>query len=118
MLIILVTSCKTVTLPTTQVKSLESIVAEKLGSNAVIQKNKDATFALCTKENESTLSVSYLIIRLNDLAIVETDNTSRASFSWIDTFKIEIKTIPGMVKKDEQNIEGKIIDVTKYITKL
>lgn len=110
-------SCKSASLPTVQ-KTLPALVAEKLGENAIIQKNKDVTFALCTKENTSTLSVSYIIVKLSDLTIVEEGNTARASFVWIDTYKIEIREIPGMVKKEHENIQGKIIDVTKYITRL
>lgn len=116
-MIMAIISCKPASLPAAQ-KTLESMVAEKLGEYAVVQKNKDASFALCTKENTATLSVSYVIIKLNDLTIVEEGNTARASFVWIDIYKIEITEIPGMVKKDNQRIEGKIIDVTKYITKL
>lgn len=116
-MIMAINSCKPASLPAAQ-KTLEAIVAEKLGEYAVVQKNKDASFALCTKENTATLSVSYMIIKLNDLTIVEEGNTARASFVWIDIYKIEITEIPGMVKKDNQRIEGKIIDVTKYITKL
>jgi hypothetical protein len=59
-----------------------------------------------------------MIVKLNDLTIVEEGNTARASFVWIDIYKIEISEIPGMVKKDNQRIEGKIIDVSKHITKL
>lgn len=116
-MIMAIISCKSASLPAAQ-KTLESMVAEKLGEYAVVQKNKDASFALCTKENTATLSVSYMIIKLNDLTIVEEGNTARASFVWIDIYKIEITEIPGMVKKDNQRIEGKIIDVTKHITKL
>lgn len=116
-MIMAIVSCKSASLPTTQ-KTLASLVAGKLGENAFVQKNKDATFALCTKENTSTLSVSYIIVKLNDLTVVEEGNTARASFAWIDTYKIEIKEIPGMVKKEQEKIPGKIIDVTKYITKL
>lgn len=118
LLMLIIISCKSAGLTTVQSKTLESIVAEKLGENAIVQKNKDATFALCLKENPSTLSVSYLIVRLHDLTIVEKDNTPRASFSWIDTYKIEVKTVPGIVKKNDPSIEAKIIDVTKYIVKL
>lgn len=117
-LIMLIFSCKSSSLPANQNKTLESVVAETLGEGAVIQKNKDATFALCTKENLSTRSVSYLIVRLSDLVIVEKDNVSRASFTWIDNYKIEVKTIPGIVKKDEQSVPRKVIDVTKYMVKL
>jgi len=118
MLIIALVSCKSVTVPASQNKTLESIVAEKLGENALTQKNKDAMFALCTKENPSTLSVSYLIIKLNDLTVVEQGSASQASFSWINTYQIEIRTIPGIVKKEAQAWEVKIIDVTKYMNKL
>jgi hypothetical protein len=116
-MIMAIISCKPASLPTAQ-KTLASMVTDKLGENAVVQKNKDASFALCTKENITTLSVSYMIVKLNDLSIVEEGNTARASFVWIDTYKIEISEIPGMVKKDNQRIEGKIIDVSKHITKL
>jgi len=116
-LIILIASCKSAPVTGVPTKTLETIVAENLGENAVIQKNKDATFALCFKENPSTLSVSYIIVRLGDLTVVERDKTSRASFSWVDTYKIEMKTIPGMVREDEQSIAVKVIDLTKYIVK-
>jgi len=116
-LIILIASCKSATVTGVSTKTLESMVAENLGENAVVQKNKDATFALCFKENLSTLSVSYIIVRLNDLTVVERDKTAQASFSWVDNYKIEMKTIPGMVSKDEQSMVVKVIDVTKYIIK-
>jgi hypothetical protein len=116
--IILISSCKAATITARQSESLESVVVEKLGADAVIKKNKDTTFALCTKENPSTQSVSYLVIRLSDLTIVVQNKTSPASFLWIDTYLIEIKEIPGIVKKEEQNRDGKIIDVTKYIVQL
>lgn len=117
-LIILIASCKSAPGTGVPSKTLESIVAENLGENAVVQKNKDASFALCVKENLSTLSFSYIIVRLNDLAIVEQDKTSQASFSWVDHYKIEIKTISGMMRKDEQSTVVKVIDLTKYIVKL
>lgn len=117
-LIILIASCKSAPVTGVPTKNFETIVAENLGENAVIQKNKDATFALCFKENPSTLSVSYIIVRLSDLTVVERDKTSQASFSWVDTYKVEIKTIPGMVRKDEQSTAVKVIDLTKYIIKL
>ena len=116
-LMMVIISCQSASLPTAQ-QTLSTLVVEKLGENATVQKNKDATFALCTKENISMLSVSYIIVKLNDLTIVEEGNTARASFAWIDTYKIEIRETPGMVKKEQEKIQGKIIDVTKYITKL
>ncbi len=116
LLLILLVSCKSPAITSEQV-TLESIVAEKLGENAVIKKNSDLTFALCSKENRSTLSVAYLIIRLSDLAVVEQDNVHQSSVSWIDTYKAEIKTIPGIIKKDEPPLRGKIVDVTKHTTK-
>lgn len=75
-------------------------------------------FALCTKENSSTLSVSYIIIKLSDLTVVEEGNTPRATFVWIETYKAEIREIPNMTKKVDQPTKGKIIDVTKYMNKL
>ena len=111
-------SCKTSTITSGQIETLESLVAEKLGENTLIQKNKDATFALCTRENTTTRSVSFIIVRLHDLAIVEQDTIQQASFSWMDSYKIEIKITPGIVRKENQPMEGKIIDVTKYIVKL
>lgn len=116
-LMILLASCKAAPVAGVAIKNLETIVAENLGENAVIQKNRDATFALCLKENPSTLSVSYIIVRLNDLTVVEQDKTAHASFSWIDNYKIEVKTIPGMVSKDEHSTVVKVIDLTKYIVK-
>ncbi len=115
-LLILLFSCKSPASTGGQI-TLESVVAEKLGPTAVIKKNSDLTFALCSKENLSTLSVSYLIVRLSDLAIVEQDNVHQSTLSWIDTYKIEIKTIPGIIKKDEPPLRGKIIDITKHTTK-
>jgi hypothetical protein len=117
-LVILTASCKSATVTGVPAKTLESIIAENLGENAIVQKNKDTTFALCIKENPSTLSVSYIIVRLNDLTLVEQDKTSQASFSWVDNYKIEVKTIPGMVRKDEQSTAVKVINLTKYIVKL
>jgi hypothetical protein len=116
-MMMIIISCKSASLPTAP-KTLSTLVAERLGENATVQKNKDATFALGTKENTSSLSVSYIIVKLNDLTIVEEGNTARASFVWINTYKIEIREIPGLVKKEQEKIQGKIIDVTKYITKL
>jgi histone deacetylase complex regulatory component SIN3 len=117
-LIILLSSCKSANLSGMQNKTLESMVLQKLGEDAIVQKNKDATFALCYKKNMTTLSVSYLIIRLNDLTIVEQDNTVQASLAWVDTYKVEVRTTPGIVQKDEQSIPAKVIDVTKYRVKL
>ncbi len=116
-MMMIIISCKSASLPTVQ-KTLSTLVAEKLGENATVQNNEDGTFTLCMKENTSTLSVSYIIVKLNDLTIVEEGNTARASFAWIDTYKIEIREIPGMVKKGDQHTPGKIIDVTRYTTKL
>jgi len=118
LLIMIIVSCKPVGSTSSQSKTLESMVAEILGEDAIIEKNKDSRFALCIKENLSTLSVSYMIVRLNDLVIVEQDNISRASFSWIDSYKIEVKFTPGIIRKDEQTIPAKVIDVSKYIAKL
>lgn len=117
-LIILIVSCKSASVTGVPAQTLETIVAENLGEDAVVQKNKDTSFALCFKENFSTLSVSYIIVRLNDLTIVEQDKTAQASFSWVDNYKVEIKTIPGMVKKEDQSTAVKVIDLTKYIIKL
>lgn len=116
-LIILIASCKSASVTGVPTKTLESIVAENLGENAVVQENKDATFALCFKENPSTLSVSYIIVRLNDLTVVEQDKTAQTSFSWVDNYKIEMKTIAGMVHKNEQSTVVRVIDLTKYIIK-
>jgi len=118
LLIMIIVSCKSVSSTTTQFKTLESLVVEKLGEDARIEKNKDSSFALCLKENLSTHSVSYIIVRLNDLVIVEQDNTSSASFAWIDRYKIEVKFIPGMIRKDEQIMPARVIDVSKYMVKL
>jgi hypothetical protein len=117
-LIMVTVSCKSVSSTSVQTKTIESVVAEKLGESAVIQKNKEASFALCTRENPSTLSVTWIIIRLNDMTIVEQDTTSPASFSWIDNYKIEVKFTPGIVMKVEQSLPVKVIDVTKYNTRL
>jgi histone deacetylase complex regulatory component SIN3 len=117
-LIILIVSCKSASVTGVPAQTLETIVAENLGEDAVVQKNKDNSFALCFKENFSTLSVSYIIVRLNDLTIVEQDKTAQASFSWVDNYKVEIKTIAGMVKKEDQSTAVKVIDLTKYIIKL
>ena len=116
-LIILIASCKSATVTVVPTKTLESMVAENLGENAVVQKNKDATFALCFKENSSTLSVSYIIVRLSDLTVVKQDKIAQASFAWVDNYKIEMKTIPGIMSKDEQFTVVKVIDLTKYIIK-
>ncbi len=94
------------------------MVAQKLGDDVVIQNNKDATFALCTKQQSSTLSVSYIIIRLSDLTVVEEDTIPGATLLWSDTYQVEIREIPGMIKKDDQPIKINFIDVTKHISKL
>lgn len=117
LMIMVIVSCTSASLPAAQ-KTLSMVVEEKLGDDAMVQQNKDTTFALATKENPSTLSVSYIIVRLRDLSIVEEGNSPRASFSWVDTYKIEIKETPGIVKKGDENRPGKFIDVTKYITRL
>jgi len=118
LLIMIIVSCKSVSSTTTLFKTLDSLVVEKLGEDARIEKNKDSSFALCLKENLPTHSVSYIIVRLNDLVIVEQDNTSSASFAWIDQYKIEVKFIPGMIRKDEQIMPARVIDVSKYMVKL
>jgi len=118
LLIMINVSCKSLSSTSTQIKTMESLVTEKLGADAIIKKNKDSTFALCIKENLSTYSVSYMIVRLHDLVIVEQDHTARASMAWIDRYKIEVKLISGMVRKDEQIIPAKVIDVSKYLVKL
>jgi hypothetical protein len=117
-LIMITVACKPVRSTSVQTKTIESVIGERPGESVVIQKNKDASFALCIRENPSTLSVTYTIVRLNDMTIVEQDTTSPASFSWIDNFKIEVKFIPGIVMKDEQSLPVKVIDVTKYNARL
>lgn len=113
-----VVSCRSASLPEGQQKTLESITLKKLGPGAVIEKNTNATFALCIKEVHPTLSASYIIVRLSDLAVVEEDHISRSSFTWTNTYTLEIKAIPGMVRKTEEAAHGKIIDLTQYILKL
>lgn len=118
MMIMTFISCQSASLHAVQNKSIESLAREKLGDHAVIERNKDSTFALCYKENDLTKSVSYLIIRSSDLAIIDHDTLSPSTLTWIDTYKVEVKTIPGIIKKDEQSLERKIIDLTHFIVKL
>lgn len=118
MMIMTFISCQSASLHAVQNKSIESLARENLGDHAVIERNKDSTFALCYKENDLTKSVSYLIIRSSDLAIIDHNTLSPSSLTWIDTYKVEVKTIPGIIKKDEQSLERKIIDLTHFIVKL
>lgn len=99
-------------------KTLETIVMERLGTHATIEKNKNQTFALAYQENHSTQAMSYLVIRLSDLKIVEEATRARIILSWMDTYKIKISITPGILRKDEPINEPEIIDVTKYIIKL
>ena len=119
MAIIAIVSCQSASLPVVvQDKTLETIVVKKLGEGAFIEKNKNATFALGIKEVHPTLSAHYIIVRLSDLTVVEEDHVSRSSFGWTGTYILEIKAIPGMVRKNEEPSRAKIIDLTKYIVKL
>jgi len=118
MAIIAVVSCQSASLPVVQTNTLETIVQEKLGEGAFIEKNKNGVFALCIKEVHPTLSAHYIIVRLSDLTVVKEDHVSRTSFAWTGTYILELKAIPGMVRKHEEATRAKIIDLTPYVIKL
>jgi hypothetical protein len=116
--IVLVSSCKpVVTLPVNS-KTLASIVMDLLGNDAIIKKNNDQSFALSYKANDTLHSVTYLVIRLSDLKIVEQDTLAPATLAWVDTYKIQVRVISGVIRKEGSLSEPKIIDVTKHFVKL
>ena len=108
-------ACKSSIPVVDQQQSFENWVKKNLGENTSIQKNANNTFALCVSENKSNQSITYYIVRMSDYKIVESDSIQPASFSWIDNQRIEIKLIPGIVKKDESTTPTKIIDISKYV---
>jgi hypothetical protein len=115
LLFIIAIACKSATPVSEQIQSLEAWVKNNLGEDITIQKNANATFALCVQETAGTKSTAYYIVRISDFKIVERDTLQPASLSWLDNQRIEIKFIPGIVTKDESTIPSKIIDISKYI---
>jgi hypothetical protein len=107
-------ACKSGTPASSQQQSIESWTQKNLGADITILKNQSNSFALCTKENSSLQTVTYYLVRISDFEIVERDNIQPATITWLDNQHIEIKFTPGIIKRDEQNIPIKIIDITKY----
>lgn len=115
--LIVLSACKSTVQGGSSDTTLNSLAKSKLGDEVVINKNSNETFALCFKQNNTINSITYLIVRLSDLQVVEQNTIPNASFKWIDTYQVEIKEIPGIVMKDETDSNRKIIDVTHFIIK-
>jgi hypothetical protein len=115
-IVITISSCTPTATIGSQNNAIEALAQAKLGGNAVIINNKDNTFTLCYKELPGQ-SISYLIVRLSDTKLVVEDKVSpTSSISWRDNFHVEIKIIPGTIKKTEEEVTSKIIDVSTYLT--
>jgi hypothetical protein len=97
---------------------LEVLCQNRLGADAMIEKNKTATFALGKKASESgsIQQVQFIVIRLADLQVVEEGSVSLAEVVWTGDYEISIQDIPGQVKlnRDENSFVRKI-DLKKYI---
>jgi hypothetical protein len=106
-------ACKSA-LPGAQQPSLENWVIQNLGSGFNIQKNSAGTFAICSKDDPATLSTAYYIVRTSDFKVVEKDKIQRALLYWLDDMRVELKFTPGMIKKEDEPMPSKIIDLNKY----
>jgi hypothetical protein len=108
--------CKSTTL-SGQKQPMEQLVAQQLGTDATIEKNKDQSFALGVKDDLSNQSTTYVIVRISDNFIVEQGKTQKATVYWIDNFRVGVRLVPGTVQKETALVTEKVIDLTKYITK-
>lgn len=113
-MLILAFACKSAP-PAKEQQSFEQWVAENLGEKILCRKNSNNAFALCVQESDNSQAMSYFIVRISDRSIVAKDNISRASLTWIDDYKVEIKFTPGIIQKDTDRPSTKVIDVSKFI---
>ena len=80
---------------------LQEFISKKLGKST-LEYNTSKEFVLCY-ENEGNASevYKYLIIRIRDQLIVEEGTFRPGYIKWINDDEIEIRSIPGTFKSDD-----------------
>jgi hypothetical protein len=117
LLFLLFNACKIPGIPR-ETGSLQSIVNKNLGKDATIIYNEDNSLALCVHDNPKNNSTQYMVIKLENLSILEEDKVQRASLKWINNYQVQLQIVPGIIGKEEKLDGIKIIDLSKYFNRL
>jgi len=104
--------CKAASTTSHQQVTLKEIAEAEIGTQATIEKNHAATFALAYQAKDRT--VEYLVVRIADLKIVVKEKI-QGSVTWDGDMKIKVTQTPGMVKVDAKPEDHvRIIDLNNY----
>lgn len=94
-----------------QQKHSLQVISEKIGDNAIIDYNKDRSFALIQEKfsvvQDSEYTSSYLIIRMSDNKIIKEGKVVHGYIKWINDDIIEIFEMPGLIKDDQEESDFK-----------
>jgi hypothetical protein len=105
--------CKAASTSSQELTPLEKKVHSEVGSPAILEKNKSATFALAYRAKG--ISVEYLVIRLSDLKAV-VKGKIQGSVTWHGDMEIKVMQTPGMVKTNAKPADNvRLINLNNYI---
>lgn len=95
-------------------QNLDEKILAVTGPGYTITKNQSATFALCTKPTD--VSLSFSIVRLSDFKIVVQESIAKGTVTWTNDLKLQVSSVPGIIKKDETGNEyTRIIDLSTFV---
>lgn len=103
--------CKTTS---TTNQTIDERIVTLVGSGYTVIKNESSSFALCTKQ--TNVSLDYAVVRISDMKTVLQESIAKGSVTWNSDLKIQVNTVPGIIKKDELgNENNRIIDLSPFI---
>ena len=106
--------CKAATTSLQNHVTLQKIVDNEIGTNATIEKNNPATFALAYQVKNK--SVEYVVVRLVDLKVVVKEKINQGSVTWSGDMQIKVVLIPGIVKLNSKPADNiRLIDLNNYV---
>lgn len=94
-----------------QQKHSLQVISEKIGDNAIIDYNRDHSFALVQEKfsvvQDGEYTSSFLIIRMSDNKIIKEGKVVHGYIKWINDDIIEIFEMPGVIKDDQEEDDFK-----------
>lgn len=106
LLLLIIFSCKA-----QQQNHTLQVISEKIGDNAIIDYNRDRSFALVQEKftiiQDAEYTSSYLIIRISDNKIIKEGKVVHGYIKWINDDVIEVFEMPGVIKDGQEEDDFK-----------
>ena len=85
---------------------ITKIALEKYQDHFNFLQNKDTLYVICFRQDSETAlnptpPLRFFVFDVKNKKIIFEDNLPNGSVKWIDKYKIGVKTIPGIIRKDE-----------------